>query len=543
MLSHFDIENTDLSQYDHLDGERTCQHQHVGKEQISSDSDQTASDSQEPVILRTVSFPEWIIGRWSSAFNSISSSKDHQDSSDTIAHNENTALLSHNDETSCGTSKTHKNITPVISVAANKHTHPSSDRPNSNSAITVDLGDRDRAIVPMQQQQPKKDLQQYESFKDLTPRVSRYRLTHSSIAIVISSSIERTHLSYPPYYLYSMQKPAAKRRGSWGMFSVLRYSSSSAGRLSSSSISPDNLVVEMGSSTEANKKRRFYSYDDMSQVDPVRSSDDRPASPSLRNRSQSFSSHQQQTNKPFTIHELEPCPDLNATKSPSDSNKSHAGELDLELDNYSDNMSECSSCDGSDSSSDEEWDSLFPDEQIKAEYTNKSQLWHMKAYRKSRSVLGSIRALLSIKTYRYLLGVNTALYFTVTGVQFWGTKYLTVALNAPLPLVNALFILCAATVSSFTGLLMVELRLIDAVRCYCRDQLWVCFSADGSWIFPAAIEELTSGWWHWSCAPSSVVSHVSSPCQSPSSTTSSPSWPCCGSCYSSAAPCCLRALG
>ena len=39
----------------------------------------------------------------------------------------------------------------------------------------------------------------------------------------------------------------------------------------------------------------------------------------------------------------------------------------------------------------------------------------------------------------------SALYFTVTGVQFWGTKYLTVALHAPLPLVNTLFILCAAT--------------------------------------------------------------------------------------------------
>ena len=39
----------------------------------------------------------------------------------------------------------------------------------------------------------------------------------------------------------------------------------------------------------------------------------------------------------------------------------------------------------------------------------------------------------------------SALYFTVTGVQFWGTKYLRVALHAPLPLVNTLFIICAAT--------------------------------------------------------------------------------------------------
>lgn len=39
----------------------------------------------------------------------------------------------------------------------------------------------------------------------------------------------------------------------------------------------------------------------------------------------------------------------------------------------------------------------------------------------------------------------TALYFSVTGVQFWGTKYLAIALRAPLPLVNLLFIVCAAT--------------------------------------------------------------------------------------------------
>lgn len=39
----------------------------------------------------------------------------------------------------------------------------------------------------------------------------------------------------------------------------------------------------------------------------------------------------------------------------------------------------------------------------------------------------------------------TALYFVVTGVQFWGTKYLSIVLQQPLPLVNALFILCAAT--------------------------------------------------------------------------------------------------
>ena len=60
-------------------------------------------------------------------------------------------------------------------------------------------------------------------------------------------------------------------------------------------------------------------------------------------------------------------------------------------------------------------------------------------------MFSSIKALLGIPVYRYLLGAMAALYFTVTGVQYWGTSYLHVVLNAPLPLVNALFIICAAT--------------------------------------------------------------------------------------------------
>ena len=39
----------------------------------------------------------------------------------------------------------------------------------------------------------------------------------------------------------------------------------------------------------------------------------------------------------------------------------------------------------------------------------------------------------------------TALYFIVTGIQYWGTSYLAIALDAPLPLVNIMFILIAAT--------------------------------------------------------------------------------------------------
>jgi hypothetical protein len=39
----------------------------------------------------------------------------------------------------------------------------------------------------------------------------------------------------------------------------------------------------------------------------------------------------------------------------------------------------------------------------------------------------------------------SALYFVVSGVQFWGTSFLIVSLGAPVGIVQALFITCAAT--------------------------------------------------------------------------------------------------
>jgi len=65
--------------------------------------------------------------------------------------------------------------------------------------------------------------------------------------------------------------------------------------------------------------------------------------------------------------------------------------------------------------------------------------------RNSRSVLDSVRALLAIKTYRYLLAAMSGLYFTVTGVQYWGTKYMLISLHSPRALVSLIFILVAAT--------------------------------------------------------------------------------------------------
>jgi hypothetical protein len=58
-----------------------------------------------------------------------------------------------------------------------------------------------------------------------------------------------------------------------------------------------------------------------------------------------------------------------------------------------------------------------------------------------------------------------ALYFTVTGVQFWGTSYMLIILHAPLPVVNGLFILCAAsgpTLGVFAGVL-VSVVIVDTV--------------------------------------------------------------------------------
>jgi hypothetical protein len=65
--------------------------------------------------------------------------------------------------------------------------------------------------------------------------------------------------------------------------------------------------------------------------------------------------------------------------------------------------------------------------------------------RKKRTVWTSLEALTKIPVYYFLLGAMSSLYFTVTGVQYWGTSYMQVALGAPVELVNAMFIVCAAT--------------------------------------------------------------------------------------------------
>jgi len=68
---------------------------------------------------------------------------------------------------------------------------------------------------------------------------------------------------------------------------------------------------------------------------------------------------------------------------------------------------------------------------------------------KRKSVWVSLEALTNIPVYYFLLGAMSSLYFTVTGVQYWGTSYMTVALGAPVELVNTMFILCAATGPTF----------------------------------------------------------------------------------------------
>ena len=65
--------------------------------------------------------------------------------------------------------------------------------------------------------------------------------------------------------------------------------------------------------------------------------------------------------------------------------------------------------------------------------------------RPERTVMSILQQLFANKVYLYLVAAIASLYFTVTGVQYWGTSYLTLQLGAPPSLVNVLFILCAST--------------------------------------------------------------------------------------------------
>ena len=99
-----------------------------------------------------------------------------------------------------------------------------------------------------------------------------------------------------------------------------------------------------------------------------------------------------------------------------------------------------------------------------------------------RKTFLTVNSLLAISEYRNLLGAVTALYFTVTGVQYWGTKYLSIALNAPMPLVNSLFIICAATGPTSGNMLFVSLTILflpgDLSRCF----LWRLADRPLRWI-------------------------------------------------------------
>lgn len=45
----------------------------------------------------------------------------------------------------------------------------------------------------------------------------------------------------------------------------------------------------------------------------------------------------------------------------------------------------------------------------------------------------------------WMMAAMAALYFTVTGVQYWGTSYMLAVLKTPPSTVHALFIITAAT--------------------------------------------------------------------------------------------------
>jgi hypothetical protein len=135
-------------------------------------------------------------------------------------------------------------------------------------------------------------------------------------------------------------------------------------------------------------------------------------------------------------------------------------------------------CSDSDSASDEDWDGFSPRKTVVAGDRGSalgqgSQMTGSQNVAvgaedsdasRGHSILSlyrSVRALLRIDVYRYLLAgmsvfshsdmflprysAMAALYFTVTGVQFWGTSYMMVALGTSPTLVHALFVLVAAT--------------------------------------------------------------------------------------------------
>ena len=88
----------------------------------------------------------------------------------------------------------------------------------------------------------------------------------------------------------------------------------------------------------------------------------------------------------------------------------------------------------SDSASDDDWVGFTPRRSILSEDTGAQ-----------RSLLSTVKALFGIKVYRYLVAAMAALYFVVTGVQYWGTSYMLVVLGAPRPLVTTVFVICAAS--------------------------------------------------------------------------------------------------
>ena len=124
------------------------------------------------------------------------------------------------------------------------------------------------------------------------------------------------------------------------------------------------------------------------------------------------------------------------------------------VDSERSDVNSCGSDSDSDSDSESEYIDLpaitpdkFTDKELEAyeHYSFYEKILHSHFMKRTDLWIQSIRALLKIQVYRNLLGAMTALYFTVTGVQYWGTKYMTIALNAPIAVVNILFVLCAAT--------------------------------------------------------------------------------------------------
>eukprot|EP01041_Mallomonas_annulata_P002576 gene2576-5027_t len=115
---------------------------------------------------------------------------------------------------------------------------------------------------------------------------------------------------------------------------------------------------------------------------------------------------------------------------------------------------------------------------------------YLKKVNNKSSAATPLVELLSTPVYISLVLAMAALYFVVTGVQFWGTSYMALVLDAPMPLVHTTFVICAASgptlgvffggwlVDRFGGYAGIKQRVISLRICFILG-LFACGMATG----------------------------------------------------------------